>query len=81
MNTFAFIRDARNLLTRISSTATLPDGDTKEHRRRQIQADLDFLCNNMTNPSLPTSYKLVTVASRNKYTVESKVFHRVNQFA
>lgn len=81
MNSLAFVRDARTLLSRIASTNLLPEGDTRDLRRKQNQQDLDYLCNNMTNPSLPTAYKLVVTAHRQKYTVDSRTFHRVNQFA
>lgn len=81
MNSQCFIRDARLLLTKMANTALLPDGDTKDSKRRSNQQDLDYLCNNMTNPSLPTAYKLVVYSHRQKYSVDSKIFHRVNQFA
>ena len=81
MNSLAFVRDARSLLSRMSATNVLPDGDTKDHRRKQHQQDLDYLCSNMTNPSLPTAHRLVVYANRQKYTVDSRAFHRVNQFS
>jgi len=81
MNSQAFIRDARALMTRMTSTNALPDGDTKNFRRKQHQQDLDYLCSNMTNPSLPTAYKLVVFSHRQKYAIDSRIFHRTNQFA
>jgi len=81
MNSQCFIRDARALIERITKTNTLPEGDTRELRRRQNQQDLDYLCNNMSNPSLPTAYKLVVYAHRQKYSVDSRTFHKINQFA
>jgi len=81
MNSQCFVRDARLLMNKMTATHALPDGDTKDVKRRQHQQDLDYLCNNMTNPSLPTAYKLVVYSHRQKYTVDSKIFHRVNQFA
>jgi len=80
MNSLCFVRDARLLMERITKTNTLPDGDSKDNRRKQNQQDLDYLCNNMTNPSLPTAYKLVVYAHRQKYNVDPRVFHKVNQF-
>ena len=81
MNSQAFVRDARQLMTRMSATNLLPDGDSKESRRRINQSDLEYLLQNMTNPSLPTAYKLVVYSHRQKYSVDSRYFHRVNQFA
>jgi hypothetical protein len=81
MNSQCFIRDARSLMERITKTNALPEGDSKDNRRKQNQQDLEYLCNNMSNPSLPTAYKLVVYAHRQKYNVDPRVFHKVNQFA
>lgn len=81
MNSLAFVRDARLLMSKMTSTNQMVDGDEKLQRRKQHQSDLDYLCSNMTNPSLPTAYKLVVFSHRQKYTVDSRIFHKVNQFS
>lgn len=81
MNSLAFVRDARALLTRMISTSALPEGDTREMRRKQHQQDLDFLFNNLVNPSLPSAYKLLMTAHRQRYTVDSRAHQRINRFA
>lgn len=80
MNTIAFIRDARTLIGKIKDTSALPESDRKEYLRKQHQQDIDYLFNNMTNPSVPTAHKLLNVAVRQKYTVDSKVYHSISRF-
>ena len=81
MNSLIFVRDARALMGRMITTNMLPEGDRRDALRKQNQSDLDYLCSNMTNPSLPTAHRLVVSSHRQKYTVDSRAFHRVSQFS
>jgi hypothetical protein len=80
MNSQIFVRDARSLIERFTTTNQMVDGEKKTSKRRQNQQDLDYLCSNMTNPSLPSAYRLVLNAQRHKYSVDSRIINKVNQF-
>jgi len=71
MNSIAFIRDAKNLIQVM---------DSKINNETQVQQQLDQLFTGLTNPSLPSAKRLVESALRNKFIVDSRVIHRVNQF-
>jgi len=76
MNSKAFIRDAQVLIAKMHAIGTETAGSAKT-----IQQELDYLCNNMTNPSLPSAYTLVQTAQKYGYALEAKTVHSVNKFA
>jgi hypothetical protein len=80
MNSMVFIRDARALIVRMETVAAMPVGEDRAYQEKQVQQEVDYMCNNMTNPSLPTASRLVETARKYKYAVDSKVIHKVNQF-
>jgi hypothetical protein len=80
MNSMVFIRDAKILIARMETVAAMPAGEDRINNEKQVQQEIDYLFNNMTNPSLPTAWRLVEAARNNKYVVDSKIVHKVNQF-
>jgi len=74
MNSLAFIRDAKSLITQIKQSGNDATANT------QIQQQLDQLFSGMTNPSLPSAKRLAETALWHKFNVDSRVIHRVNQF-
>ena len=81
MNSLVFIRDAKLLIARMETVAQLAAGEDRDQQAKQVQDDLNYLCNNMTNPSLPSASKLVQSALRYKFALDSRVIHKVNQFS
>jgi hypothetical protein len=81
MNSIVFIREARALIVRMDSLANVRDREMYDQQTKVVQQDLDYMCNNMTNPSLPSALRLIQAAQKHRYSVDSKVIHKVNQFA
>lgn len=80
MNSLSFVRDGKALIARIEKVAAMSPSTDKDSSARQIQSEIDYLMNNMTNPSLPTAANLVEAAKKNKYTVDPKAIHKISQF-
>lgn len=81
MNSLNFIQDAKALIIRMDNVAALKTIGDQFQQEKQIQQDLEFLCINMTNPSLPSAARLIQAAMKHKYSVDQRTINKVNQFS
>lgn len=72
MESRAFIKAAADLITKIEAAG--------DDQRDAVQKDVNVLFGGLTNPTLPSAYRLRDAAVAAGYTVKPEVLHRLAQF-
>ena len=80
MESTAFIKDAAAVTSKIKDievTSGISDVEVEIRAREAVQKELNKLFSSLSNPTLPSAYKLRDLAIDFGYTIDPRVEHRL----